>query len=643
VNRRWYVSDFQRILIYFAVVAAVFLAAMALGWQKLWLLLAALGVLAVTALGVVAAAARRGAGTREIVTARVLSVSEPPPNTGIAARCDMVLEVRLPNRAPVGIRHRDPAVPLERWPQPGSTFPVEVRGGNPRRRLRIRWDLVNQGMVRAPDAPSADAAASPAFVWEEENEPIVYSPTPPRPRRPPGSSPSSTTRTSTPPASPPPPSPPPPTPPPPTPPPPTPPPPTSSSPAASSPPASAPPPSPSSPPPTAATTTTVSPATVSPATVSPGEVVLHETFTDLDEAFTDFTDEAFTDFTGGAFTGRKDKTVSPRPAVDQPRADPNGHDPDGYDPADFETPQLAAEPPDPAPAVTGGPGFETITLSDFDPADVDIRDFMDEPPAVTRMPPDDEPAAPATAAAPPGATAASPAFGRTTPPPTAGQASADQATADQATADQATADQATADQATADQTAVEPAPAEPAPPAAAERATAERSSSDRATSERAASPAATERAASPAATERTGSAAGGPAIPQPRDPGRMTSPGTGVSVSRPVADLNRSLRFYRDVLGFSVVFTSAKSAVVERQGSRVVLDERRIQPSPGEVHLDVTDIEEVCASVRAGDGEVIEAPAPVHGGRGLQLWRARLRDPDGHAVEVIEWRGSGAR
>jgi len=315
--------------------------------------------------------------------------------------------------------------------------------------------------------------------------------------------------------------------------------------------------------------------------------VLHETFTDLDETFTDldeaFADDLVTDKTLPGDTGRTDKPVAPPPAVDQPRTDPNGHDPDGYDPADFETPQLAAEPADPAPAVTGGPGFETITLSDFDPADVDIRDFMDEPPAVTRMPPDDEPPAPSTTTA--AATPASPAPERTTPP------------------------------ATGDQTTAEPGPAEPAPPPAAERPSAERS----------------------------GSVAGAPAIPQPRDPGRTTSPGTGVSVSRPVADLSRALRFYRDVLGFSVVFTSAKSAVVERQGSRVLLDERKIQPTPGEVHLDVTDIEQVCAAVRAGDGEVVEAPAPVPGGPGLQLWRARLRDPDGHAVELIEWRSGGGK
>ena len=533
MNRRWYVSDFQRIIIYIAVVAAVFLAAMALGWQNLWLLLAAVVVFAVTAVSVIASAARRGAGAHDIVTARVLSVSSPPPNTGIAARCDMVLEVLLPGRGGVRTRHRDPAVPLTRWPQPGQTFPVEVRGGNPRRHLHIRWDLVEQGMVRAPDAsPSAGEGGSPAFVWEEENEPIIFSPTPPRPRRPSASTsptpPRSASPSAPPSAAPPPPAPP--------------------------PPAPAPPPtSPSSRPPTAATTTTPE-----------AEVFLHETFTDLDETFAGL-DEALADFDEGTLAGRDEETVrtpAAPPAVDQPRADPNGHDPDGYDPADFETPRLAEEPPEPAPAATGGPGFETITLSDFDPADVDIRDFSDEPSAVTTMPPDDEPpAAPLPAAARPEAA---------------------------------------------------PPPAEQSTPAVDQAAPVYQPPTTR-------------------------------PIPQPRDPGPMATPAAGSSVTRPVKDLDRALRFYRDVLGFTVVFASAKSAVVEHQGSRVVLDERSIQPSPGEVHLNVTDIEAICAAVRASAGEVVESPAPANGGSGLQLWQARLRDPDGHAIEVIEWRSSEAK
>jgi predicted enzyme related to lactoylglutathione lyase len=454
---RWRLSDFQRIVIYFSVVATVFLVGMAWGWRNPWLLFAAASVLAVSIVSVFVVSARRGAGAHEIATARVISVADPPPNTGIAARCDMQLEVRLPGRPLVRTRHRDPAVPLTRWPQPGQTYPVDVVGGNPRRRLRIRWDLVDQGMVRAPEPGGAAATAdtTPGVIWEEENDPVVYSPTPPRPRRPPA--------------------------------------------------------------PSAAPAPTPPPAAEPPAPVAGTGVYLHETFTDLD-----------------------DETVRtpPAPPHDPPtpaRLAPNGHDPDGYDPADFETPQLSV---DPAPAVTGGPGFESLTLSEFDPAEVDIRDFTGEPPAVTVMPADDDQSTPAAPAAAPAT-------------------------------------------ATSDPEA--------------------------------------------------------PTIPQPRDPTGANRGGTGISATRPVTDLPRALRFYRDALGFTVAVSLGTTAVVERQGNRVLLAQAGdpAQAATGEIHLDVTDIEASCAAAQEHAGKIVEAPVvdPRAGTR-----RARLHDPDGHTLELIEAR-----
>ena len=151
-------------------------------------------------------------------------------------------------------------------------------------------------------------------MWEEENEPVIFSPTPPRPRR---------SQSPTP-----------------------------------------PPPSPPPPPP-AATGTADAPT---PATET--ALFLHETFSDID-----------------------DGTVGAPPTQQPPAAGGNGHDPYGFDPEDFETPRLA-----PAPAATGGPDFETLALSEFDPAEVDIRDFTGEPPAVTVAPIDDESLPPPAAA-----------------------------------------------------------------------------------------------------------------------------------------------------------------------------------------------------------------------------------------------------
>jgi predicted enzyme related to lactoylglutathione lyase len=360
----------------------------------------------------------------------------------------MYLEVQLGGRPPVRTRHRDPAVPLTRWPQPGQRFPVDVLRGNPRRHLRIRWDLVDQGLTGAAEA----GGPSKAPVWEEEHEPIVFSPTPPRPRRP----------------------------------------------------QSAPPPP-------------KAPSVDTPTPTAETAVFVHETFTDdIEELSSAKAPEA---------SPRATPPPSPtrRPGVD------NGHDPDGIDPADFEEPRLTTAPP---PAATGGPGFEALTLSEFDPAEIDIRDFTGEPPAVTVSPADDE----------------------------------------------------------------EPRAA--APTAAAE---------------------------APAA------------IPLPRDPTSGARGGTGISAIRPVADLRRSVRFYRDALGFRVADEDSTRAVVEHERNRVVLTHAgdTTPPASGEISVDVTDIDASCAAAQVHEGKVVEPPA---GTSGVGARRARLLDPDGHVLELVESR-----
>lgn len=229
--------------------------------------------------------------------------------------------------------------------------------------------------------------------------------------------------------------------------------------------------------------------------------------------------------------------AAPPPSHPATGVDPNGHDPDGYDPADFETPRLTVPP-----AVAGGPGFESIELSDFDPAEVDIRDFTGDPPAVT-VTPDDV----------------------LTPPTTN--------------------------------------PADPLRPG-------------------------------PSLGEATS-----PSIPMPRDPGGATRGGQEVSLTLTVADLSRALVFYRDALGFTVTSSAGENAIVERRGTRIRLQATTtVLASRQRVRVDVADIEASCAAAEAHEGKIIERPGPVGVGGGRQLWRARLRDPDGHAVELMQWR-----
>ncbi len=148
-NRRWQLTDIQRILLIFTVVVAVYLAAVAWGSSSLMLLLVSAGLLVAAGLTVFLLGLRNNPRRPDLTTAYVLSVSTPPVGV-IVGRCDMKLRLNLAGRAPAEVRVKDPAVPLARWPQPGQTLPVDVEPGDPRH-PRVRWDLVEMGYVRVPE------------------------------------------------------------------------------------------------------------------------------------------------------------------------------------------------------------------------------------------------------------------------------------------------------------------------------------------------------------------------------------------------------------------------------------------------------------------------------------------------------------
>lgn len=451
-------TDFQKIVVYLAVVVAVAGAAVALGLWSLVPLVAGLSVLVIVVITAITLQVRRATSGVRVVTARVLSVSAIPASAGIKAACTMKLSMHLPGRGRVETKLRDPAVPLERWPSVGQAFPVEVYRNNPHRRAHIRWDLVEAGMVGAP-AASAEAGELPDMIWENAEEPAVYSPTPPRRPR----------RTAPPPRQP------------------------ERMPApplyedftddvadVDAAPAGPYHPDPYRPDPYPADLVDARPEP------GPGEP-------DLDEQTvrTGPHPTAYLGDVGDAATRR----------LPPPAGEANGHDPDGFDPADFEAPRVAP------------PRLEPMALPDFDPAQIDTRDFYDEPPAVT--------------------------------------------------------------------------------------------------------------------------------IPQPRDPSPPPPAPQGDETALPVSDLARSLHFYRDVLRFAVFADSADSAVVQSGTTRLRLETGTGTDDhpPGTVHVEVDDIETTCAELRARGIRLLQAPVATGGDwDGPQLWRARLRDPDGHDVELVEWR-----
>jgi len=149
-NGRWHLTDLQLFLVVLTIVAALFVAAMALGSSSLPLLLVAATLLVGAGLVVFLLGLRHNDRQALQGTGYVISVQRPPADN-IQGRCDMRMRVNLPGRPAVDLKVRDPAVPVTRWPVPGQTLPIEAVRNNPRQ-VRVRWDLVELGYIRAPDA-----------------------------------------------------------------------------------------------------------------------------------------------------------------------------------------------------------------------------------------------------------------------------------------------------------------------------------------------------------------------------------------------------------------------------------------------------------------------------------------------------------
>ena len=103
----------------------------------------------------------------------------------------------------------------------------------------------------------------------------------------------------------------------------------------------------------------------------------------------------------------------------------------------------------------------------------------------------------------------------------------------------------------------------------------------------------------------------------------------------PVADIERSLRFYRDVLGFEVQFTNGEpvSFAVVKQGGA----ELHLQVQPGKAgslhaHLMVDDLDLVYERLQHAGAAIRQPPT-------VQPWGLRdlvVADADGNTFEIAQ-------
>jgi len=113
-----------------------------------------------------------------------------------------------------------------------------------------------------------------------------------------------------------------------------------------------------------------------------------------------------------------------------------------------------------------------------------------------------------------------------------------------------------------------------------------------------------------------------------------------------VEDLERSLAFYRDRLGITVLGSSASFAFLNGGGVTLALnaigvDMEANPPGLTEVVFEVEDVEATYEDLsRAGVPFKLE-PRVVMSDGGRDLMAADFRDPDGNVLSITGWREVG--
>jgi lactoylglutathione lyase len=118
-----------------------------------------------------------------------------------------------------------------------------------------------------------------------------------------------------------------------------------------------------------------------------------------------------------------------------------------------------------------------------------------------------------------------------------------------------------------------------------------------------------------------------------------------------VGDLQRSVKFYTDVLGMKLLRTTdrpeqkyslafvgyddeSRASVLELTYNYGV-EKYELGGAFGHIAVSVPDVKKACDKVRAAGGKVTREPGPVKGGTSVIAF---VEDPDGYKIEFIESR-----
>ncbi|MEO3929156.1 VOC family protein [Micromonosporaceae bacterium B7E4] len=121
-----------------------------------------------------------------------------------------------------------------------------------------------------------------------------------------------------------------------------------------------------------------------------------------------------------------------------------------------------------------------------------------------------------------------------------------------------------------------------------------------------------------------------------------SGPIAGVGITLLVTDLERSIAFYRDLLGFFEIDGGEGNAILASGATRLVLRAiREVAPINRRLvhlNLEVNDVTTFYQELLAKGVKFTYAPRAVNRGAKLELWAAAFRDPDGHGIALTQWR-----
>jgi extradiol dioxygenase family protein len=127
-------------------------------------------------------------------------------------------------------------------------------------------------------------------------------------------------------------------------------------------------------------------------------------------------------------------------------------------------------------------------------------------------------------------------------------------------------------------------------------------------------------------------------------PARPASAGSihGVGITVQVTDLQRSQRFYHDMLGFYELDAGSDSVVLASGDTRIVLmsarDSATVHKRLVHLNLEVGDVQAVYQELKVRGIRFTYPPRVVNRGERLELVAASFKDPDGHGIAITQWK-----